>query len=195
MIPPLIGSYSPPAVCRGDHVHCIYRDALCKVTGMHDGRIPWPRVRTLGQRGGSGLLVNDTLVKAIRTESAAALVHWFGVNAETVWRWRKAFVPGHGKFRTPGSERAHQKASQAGAEGIKAKVWTDEELDARAELSKRLGLRPPNRWTGRGGWTSREVRLLFRFTDVEVAARTGRTVHAVRAKRRLVSRPTPAREI
>ena len=95
------------------------------------------------------------------TESAAALMFWFGVGENAVWLWRRAFLPGQGKFRTPGSKKAHLKASQAGAEGVKAKEWTDAECDARAELCKRLGLRPANRWKGTAGeWTAAEVRLL-----------------------------------
>jgi hypothetical protein len=89
------------------------------------------------------------LVRAIRTESAAALMYWFGVGEKAVWRWRQAFLDGKGKFRTPGSKAAHREASQAGAEGIKAKVWTEEELDACSDRSKRLGLRP-NRWKKAG---------------------------------------------
>jgi hypothetical protein len=73
------------------------------VTSVSDGRIPWPRCRRREGTGGSGLLVNDTLVRAIRTESAAALIHWFGVANSTVWLWRKAF--GVARWGTPGSQR------------------------------------------------------------------------------------------
>ena len=82
--------------------------------GTHDGRIPWPRCRALDSRGGSGLLVTEELVRAIRTESAAALMHWFGVGERAVWKWRMAFLTGKGKFRSPGSKMAHRKASEAG---------------------------------------------------------------------------------
>jgi hypothetical protein len=42
MRPPLLGTYTPPAVRKGERVTCLYRDPDCVVTGWHDGRIPWP---------------------------------------------------------------------------------------------------------------------------------------------------------
>ena len=188
--PVLIGNYTPPAVRKGDRVTCLYRDADCIVTGIHDGRIPWPRVRALERRGGSGLLVNADLQRAIQTESAAALMYWFGVGTKAVWRWRATFVAGPGKFRTTGSKIAHDRASRAGAEAMKAKEWTDEERDARAEMAKRLGLRPrPSRPGGRP-WTAKELRLLGTAPDSVVAERLGRTTDAVRVMRTRCGRPT-----
>ena len=115
-------------------------------------------------------------------------MYWWGVGAKAVWRWRKAFLKGAGKFRTPGSQAAHQKASRAGAEGMKAKEWTDEELDARAERSKRLGLRPPNRWKEAGEWTWKELDLLGTDTDEALASKLGRTVNAVQRQRRGIAK-------
>ena len=52
------------------------------------------------------------------------------------------------------SKRAIQAAARKGADAMKAKVWTDEELDAKAVNAKRLGRRALSRWTlARGGWT------------------------------------------
>jgi hypothetical protein len=51
-------------------------------------------------------MVTDELKRAVQSESSAALVYWFGVGQETVWRWRLAF--GIGQWDTPGSKRLHE---------------------------------------------------------------------------------------
>jgi hypothetical protein len=94
----LSGPYTPPALKRGDRSTCLFRDADVVITSWTAAQIPWPRCRRLeGGGGGSGLLVTEELVRAIRTESGKALQHWFGVSDHTVLSWRKAFgVPGWG---------------------------------------------------------------------------------------------------
>src|SRR5207244_13217686 len=114
------------------------------------GRRFMARCSRHGQQGGSSLLVGPALARAIRTESAAAIMFWWGVSSKAVWRWRRKLLPGEGKFRTPGSKAAHQKASQAGAEGIKGKEWTAAERAGRRKTARRLGLRPKRRWGDRG---------------------------------------------
>jgi hypothetical protein len=48
------------------------------------------RCRALGHRGGSGLLVDEELARAITHESAAALMYWWGITGSTAARWRTA---------------------------------------------------------------------------------------------------------
>ena len=189
--PPLIGTYSAPAVRRGQVVTCLYRDRDCYITTISDAPIPWPRCQPRGQHGGSGLWVNATLARAIKTESAQALMYWFGVSDKVVWRWRKAFGVGGRVTTTKGTKRAVRAAALAGVTALKAKEWSDDELDVRAELSRRLGLRPGPRWTlERGGWTPDELALLGTDHDKVIAEKLGRTLSAVMSKR--VQRKIPA---
>jgi hypothetical protein len=126
------------------------------------------------------LIVDSTLERAIRTESAESLRHFFGVTKGVVWRWRKAFgIPRAG---TPGSADRIAESSAKGAAAMKSKEWTAEELDRKSKLSRRLGLRPTGRWAV-GGWTDEQRALLGTDDDGVIAARIGRTKGAVRAKR------------
>jgi hypothetical protein len=174
--PPLIGTYTAPAIRMGERVMCLYRDSDCVVASWSNGRISWPRVRALETVGGSGLWVNEELEKAIRTESAAALRCWFGIGAHAVWNWRKAFGV-NGCATTPGSRRAIRVAAVKGAAAIKARDWTDEELDRMADAAKQRGT------PATGGWTTAQVKLLGTDCDKAIARRIGKTVGAVTVKR------------
>ncbi|MBM3981578.1 MAG: hypothetical protein FJ304_15135 [Planctomycetes bacterium] len=178
--PKLIGTYTAPPVCKGERVTCLYRDADCVVTGFSAAPICWPRVRAVEHRGGSGLWVNDELRRAVRTESALALRHWFGVSVAVVWKWRKLFGVS-GQATTEGSRAANRAASVKGAATQKARVWTPAERAAQSRKSKRLGLKPPG--TGRA-WTNDELALLGTAPDRVIGERIGRLRSTVAVKRR-----------
>jgi hypothetical protein len=134
-------------------------------------------------------LVNAELARAVKTESAEALMHWFGVSAKVVWKWRKAFGVG-GSATTPGSMNATRAASLKGAAAIKAKKWTDEELATKAAVAKKHGLKPGPRWTPiTGGWTADQVALLGTDHDKHIAEKLHRSVNAVRLKRERLKIP------
>ncbi|MBY0513683.1 MAG: hypothetical protein K2P78_07190 [Gemmataceae bacterium] len=65
---------------------------------------------------------------------------------------------------------------------MKAKVWTDAELGAKAARSKPLGLKPTGRWAG-WGWTAERGALPGTDHDEVIEARIGRTPGAVRSQR------------
>jgi hypothetical protein len=93
----LHGPYLAPPLKRGDRATCLLRDGDVIIASVSAGRIPLPRCRALGKRGGSGLLLAGDLDRAVRCESAAALCYWLGVTEGVVWRWRLAVgVARHG---------------------------------------------------------------------------------------------------
>src|SRR5262245_21773907 len=87
----LFGPYRPPALRKGARAFCFYRDCDVVITGMSAGPIAWPRCRALGVRGGSGLLIDAELKRAICSESAMAVEYWWRVNETTVTHWRRTF--------------------------------------------------------------------------------------------------------
>jgi hypothetical protein len=58
----IYGPYEAPPLHRGDRATCLYPDTEVMITSWTDAPIPWPRCRTLGVGGGSGLLVAEELV-------------------------------------------------------------------------------------------------------------------------------------
>ena len=74
----------------GAVVACEMRGQV-ELVGPSCGPIPWPIGRRDGRRA---IALYGGLADAVRRESAAGLGHWWGVGAETVWRWRKALGVG-----------------------------------------------------------------------------------------------------
>src|SRR5262245_52651354 len=116
----LHGPYRAPRLKRGMRATCLYRDGDVIITYWSEARISWPRCMRPGERGGIGLLVNNELLRAIRNESASALVHWFGVGRSTLRRWRAAF----GVTRTNNPATNHLYRVSAAKAGAIAKART-----------------------------------------------------------------------
>jgi len=86
----LFGPYRTAGLQIGDRPLCLLRDCRVTITSWTAAPIPWPRCRAEGTHGGgSGLLLYEELARAVRQESAAAIMHYWGVTAGVVWRWRK----------------------------------------------------------------------------------------------------------
>ncbi len=107
-----------------------------------------------------------------------------------VWRWRK--VLGVTKTNNPRTYQLLTEASQAGADALKEKTWTEEEREAARRNAARLNLGKHLK-TGYHGptWTAKERALLGKLPDTEVARRTGRTREAVRIERERQGIPNP----
>jgi hypothetical protein len=188
----LFGPYTAPPHKRGDRATCLFRDCTVVITAWTDALIPWPRCRALDARGGgSGLLVDEELARAVRHESAAAIKYWWGASTTAVWAWRRAL--GVTRRENEGTARLVQTAAQKGAEAVKTLDWSAEEREARGRRAVELGL-AKNLLTGYHGpqWTPEDFALLGTIPDEEVARRTGRTAGAVRQKLEELRIPNPA---
>jgi hypothetical protein len=116
----LHGPYQAPPLQRGDRATCMYRDGDVIITSWSAGRISWPRCRLLETSGGgSGLLVDAELARAVRCESSLAIRYWWGVSLGSVWQWRRAL--GVGRLEPEGSQRLHQLVSQEGGAALQRK--------------------------------------------------------------------------
>jgi hypothetical protein len=111
------GRYRPPRLARGDRATCLLRDCTVVVTSWNDAPLSWPRCRALGSGGGSGILLDEELARAVRHESAAAVCYWWGVSQGVVWRWRKAL--GVNCTNNEGSRRLLHAAAEAGAAAMR----------------------------------------------------------------------------
>jgi hypothetical protein len=188
----LFGPYRPPALRRGDRANCLLRDGTVVITGWSAGRISWPRCRALGTHGGgSGLLLDEELARAVRHESAAAIMFWWGVTDGVVWRWRKAL--GVGRADSEGSRRLIRAASEMGAAEQRGRQLPPEQVERRRRTARELNLARHLKAGYHGPWWTREqLRLLGTEPDAAVAAKVGRTVQAVRSMRTRLGIPNPA---
>jgi hypothetical protein len=127
----LFGPYKPPPLKRGDRATCLYRDCEVVITSWTAARIPWPRCRAVDSPGpGSGLLVDEELARAVRHESAAAVMHWWRASHTAVGNWRRTLQVG--RTDNEGTARLVLVAAVKGAEAVKAHEWTEEECDERS---------------------------------------------------------------
>ena len=179
-----------PSLQRGDITTCLARNADVIVTSWSSGHIPWPRCRTVGQRGGSGLLVDEELARAIRTESAAAVGYWWGVTQGVVVRWRKALDVT--RTNNPATHILIKCAAEVGAEASRKRGVTAEEREQRRQNERRHNLRQHLRpGGGRPLWAPKQLHLLGTQPDDVVARRIGRTTEAMRLKRQKLGIPNP----
>lgn len=83
--PPLIfGPYAAPDVSSGWAEDA--SDGRIEIGGWTTAPIPWPRRKKTGRH--SPILCGD-LIRAVQTESSAAIQYHWGVSEATVWKWRQ----------------------------------------------------------------------------------------------------------
>ncbi len=186
----LFGPYTPPPLKRGDRATGLYRDSDVVITSWSDALISWPRCKVRGQRGGSGLLVDEELARAVRSEAEIAVAYWWGIRPETVRRWRKALGV-EGPAGTEGSRRLLQANAEKGAAVVRGKPLPPEQVELRRRNAIQNNQAQYLRGTQKGGWTAGQLAVLGRYPDDRVAVITGRTENAVRIKRERLGIPNP----
>ena len=184
-----VGPYKAPKLRKGDRAFCLARDCDVTVTGWTDAPIPWPRCRVFGTHGGgSGILVDEELARAVRHESAAAVRRWWGASRTAVNWWRKAL--GVTRTNNEGTHNLIVATAKEGASVIQQHEFTEDEREARRQTALRLNL---GQYVRKGNpltlWTCKERALLGTMPDGEVARRTGRTINGVRQKRQEMGKP------
>ncbi len=180
------GPYRPPHVKVGDVATCLYRDCDVVITAWHDARIAWPRCRRRDQAGGggSGLLVDEALLRAIRTESAEALKYWFGVGTSQVWAWRNAF--GIRQRATAGSKRLYERTAEKLGDLLRGKAVpapTRRKMQ-HASLARDAAESLRNYAAkNRRSWKAQKAALIGTMKDTQLARQLGRTRSEVYTER------------
>jgi hypothetical protein len=187
------GPYAMPPLHVGDCAVCELRgDGI--ITSISNGRIPWPRCRSVeAHGGGSGLLLAGDLVQAVRTEAAIAVQNLWGVTHGVLIRWRAALNVT--RTNNKGTKRLRHAVARVAGAATQAHEWTEAERQARRRTAKRQDLHKHRSAGFRRafGWKPEEIALLGTLPDEEVAAKIGRTATAVRVMR--TRRGLPPRSI
>lgn len=155
------------------------------VRGWSAGRIPWPWYRITS----TALVLCGDLERAIRIESAWAIIHWWGASSATVTSWRKFLGV---RYDNPGGLRLKR-------------AWVPETLpEEQRALGRALAHQPEpmarmvetrrERAQEHGGgnrkpWTSEEDALLGTIPDPQAAKQPGRAESQVGIRRRALGIP------
>jgi len=84
--------YAAPPCEPGSSLRDLVRGRV-RVAGLSAAPIPWPYTHDTADGGWNSkrtLVLTGDLVRAVRTETRAAVAHWWGVDLRTVGRWRAA---------------------------------------------------------------------------------------------------------
>jgi hypothetical protein len=213
----LLGKYKTPRLRYGRKAFCEVRGEVT-ICGLSDAPIPWP----IGKRGqgGKSLIVFQDLAKAMRRESNQPVAHWWGVDPQTLSKWRKELSV---QRATEGTSRLHRENIEQTGEAMRAlsvlKAGDPESCHKIAEsrggkprplhvleamhaarrgshhteeARRKMSATHRQRGTlvpGTIPWTAEEDELVRMLSTQEAVRRTGRTLSAVKARRRRLGVP------
>jgi hypothetical protein len=202
----LFGPYRPRPYKLGTRLVCAIRGRV-RVVDFTTAPIPWPVTRRPGGDGRAFLIVCGGLARAVRRESAAAVIHWWGVSPSTLARWRRALgVP----VLTEGTKKQVAAGQRRAADALRgtSRIWTpeqdaalgtasDRELAIRfgrkkmavRERRRRLGIPAVLPMTPSRDWTAADGALLGTMQDKDIAVRLGITTAMVLNRRRKLNVP------
>ena len=186
------GPYKPPRLHVGDRATCLARDCDVIVTSWTASRIPWPRCCAEGTHGGgSGILLDEEIARAVRNESEAANRYWWGASVNSVKWWRRMLSVT--LTNNPSTRRLITAAAKLGAAAAREPGLMPEETAERRERARRLNLIQHARCYGAEnlGWSPMDIALLGTMPDDEVARLTGKSHNAVRIRREWLGIPNP----
>ena len=174
------GPYAPPAVKVSDELTCEIR-GLVRVVAWSAGRIAWPCCKTTRL----SLIVCADLAQALRRESNQAVAYWWGVDINTVMRWRRALFI---QYKTEGYLNLKR-------------AWVPETLSPEMRALGRGCIAHPDviermikTRRARGPrnhkpWTADEEAVLGTAIDREIASRLGRSASQVKLHRQALKIP------
>ena len=174
------GPYAPPAVHVGQLVECSLRGPVV-VRGWSQGRITWPWYRVTMP----ALILCGDLERAVRVESAQAIIHWWGISSATVTAWRKFL---HVRPTNPGGLRL-------------MRAWVPETLTEEqraigralahqpAPMARMVATRRARGGGNRKPWTPEEDALLGTIPDPQAAKHLGRAKSQIGIRRRTLGIP------
>ena len=86
------GHYSMPnGIGVGDTINCAYRGREVVIAGITDAPVQWFSIRNTGK---PFVILCGDLIRAVQTESEAAIAHNWGVSDDTVRKWRRTLDVG-----------------------------------------------------------------------------------------------------
>ena len=192
------GPYSPPVVPIGGHLKCELRGDL-KVGGYTNAIIPWPVALNHAKQ----LILCGDLVRALKTESRAAVVFHFGISPQWISEYRgrlgiERFTPGSMRLfwrtvnlaRTPEARKKMSRQREGrkdlmlpeDREKLRAIQQRPKSKEWKVKMSERQQRR--NFYVGHPEkWTVEELKLIGSRPDREVAKMLNRSLSAVKAKK------------